>query len=430
MLAGMTKDLFRPEVLEARRSDWLGVVHLPGVRLGWPVSILAVVLVLAVVLALVFAGYARKERVPGQLVPAGGLLNVTATASGVITHRLVREGELVQAGQALIEVSPDIDVVDSQALGAVAERIAIELDRRQDRLREDLQNLEAGRRQQEVALRAQILSLRQQLESIEAELVVRRQQVDASERMLERIRPLWDQRTLSDVQVQQYEDQVLNARAALEVATRNRLDIDSALAEAQLQLDELPRTVATRGSDIEGALAEIEQSRVRNLAQRATLLKAPRAGVVSGLAVEQGQAVVERQRLLSIIPEGAELQAELWAPSHAVGMVGVGDPVAIRYHAFPHQQFGHQRGRVIEIGGSPLSPDEIRGRSGLDSGLPAFRILVALERQQVAVGANGLALRAGMSLDADLIQERRRLYEWLIAPMGEVRTRASDGVAR
>ncbi len=429
MLLGMTKDLFRAEVREARKSDWLGATHLPGVRLGWPVSILAAALVLAVVIALFFGGYARKERVPGQLVPAGGLLNVTATASGVITRRLVREGELVHAGQPLMELSPDIDVVDSQAAGAVAERIAVELDRRQDRLREDLDNLEAGRRQQEAALRRQILGLKRQLESIEAELVVRHQQAESSERMLERIRPLWDQRTLSDVQAQQYEDQALNARAALEVATRNRLDIEHGLADAQLQLEELPLTLAARRSDIEGALADIEQTRVRNMAQRAILLKAPGAGVVSGLAIEQGQAVVERQRLLSLVPEGARLQGELWAPTHAIGLVEVGDLVAIRYHAFPHQKFGHQRGRVVEIGGSPLSPDEVRSRSGLDPGQPAFRILVELDRQRIAAGTGEHALRAGMSLDADLIQEYRRLYEWLIAPMGDVLRRTPDGEA-
>jgi membrane fusion protein len=418
------KNLYRQESLDARKSDSLGSVHLSAVHLGWPMALLATAIVIAIIVALVFGSYARKESVSGRLVPIGGLLDVAATSSGVITNRLVSEGQLVTAGQALIEISPDIDVVE--AGGSVAKRIGNELDRRMERLQLDLGDLDLAGQQQDAALQRLIRSLERQLASIDAEFQLRQQQVESSARMLERIQPLWDRRALSDVQVQQYEDQALNARASLEVARRSRIETENALAEAQHQLDELPLTTAARRSDIEGTLAEVAQSRTRNLAQQATLLKAPAPGVVSGLAVEQGQSVSERQRLLSIIPEHAELQAELWASSHAIGKVEVGDQVAIRYHSFPYQTFGHQRGRVIEIAGSPLSPDDVNGRSGIDPGQPAFRILVDLDRQQVPDEMHMRTLRAGMSLDADLMQERRRLYEWLIAP---VRARAIAGPA-
>jgi membrane fusion protein len=417
-------DLYRREVLDARKSDWLGSVHLSAVRLGWPMAVLATTIVLAVIVALNFGAYARKESVTGRLVPVGGLLDVAATTSGVITHRLVSEGQLVTVGQALVEISPDIDV--AEAGGAVAERIGIELDRRMERLRLDLGNQDLAGRQQQAALQRLIESLQRQLVSIDAEFQLRRQQAKSSARTFERIQPLWDRRALSDVQVQQYEDQALNARASLEIARRSQLEIANALAEAQHQLNELPLTTAARRSDIEGALAEIAQLRARNLAQQATVLKAPMPGVVSGLAVEQGQTVGERQRLLSIIPEDTQLRAELWAPSQAIGKVDVGDEVAIRYHSFPYQTFGHQRGRVIEIAGSPLSPEDVHGRTGIDPGQPAFRILVDLDRQHVPDGTQMQTLRAGMSLDADLIQERRHLYEWLIAP---VRARTIAGRA-
>lgn len=384
-------------------------------------AVLAATIVTATVCAFAFGSYPRSASVTGRLVPTGGLLDVVATTSGVITHHLVSEGQLVTAGQALIEVSPDIDVIE--AGGAVAERIGVELDRRMERLRLDLINLDMVRLQQDAALQRLIGSLKRQLTSIDTEFEIRQQQVESSARMLERIQPLWDRRALSDAQVQQYEDQALNARASLEVARRNRIEAENALAGAQDQLDELPLTIAARRSDIEGALAEAAQSRTRNLAQQATVLKAPAPGVVSGLAVEQGQAVTERQRLLSIIPGHAELRAELWVPSPAIGKVKVGDDVTIRYHSFPYQTFGHQHGRVIEIAGIPLSPEDVHGRTGIDPGRPAFRIIVELNRQHVPDGTQMRTLRAGMSLDADLVLERRHLYEWLVAP---VRAQTSD----
>ncbi|WP_167285058.1 HlyD family efflux transporter periplasmic adaptor subunit [Marilutibacter alkalisoli] len=226
---------------------------------------------------------------------------------------------------------------------------------------------------------------------------------------------------MSDVQVQQYQDQALNAQAQLELTIRNRLDAETALAEARERHEALPLETAALRSNIEGALAEIAQSAARNLAQRAVVIRAPEAGVASGLAVDRGHAVRESQRLLSIVPAQAQLQAELWAPSHAVGTIAPGNRVAMRYHAFPYQTFGQQYGRIVEIAASPLSADEVRARTGIDPGAPAFRVLVALQRQQIDGSGGALPLRAGMSLDADLLLERRRLYQLLFAPLGALR---------
>ena len=414
--AAPDQDLFRREVYQARKGDWLGSVQLSAVRLGWPMAMLASLIVVTVVVALVFGGHARKVQVSGRLVPVGGVVDVVASASGVVTRRLVSEGEVVIAGQALVEISPDVDLADGGA--AVAERIAAELQQRQARLRQTLEQLDLAESQQTSVLRGRILSLQQQLDSVDVELELRRQQADAAEGMLERIRPLREQRALSDIQVQQYEDQALNTRAMVESARRNRLDTADALDQLRHELDALPRTLMARRSELEGALGEIAQSLARSMAQHAVLLKAPAPGMVSAVAVGEGQPVGERQRLLSILPERATLQAELWAPSRAIGSIAMGSEVTLRFHAFPYQTFGHQLGRIVEIAASPLSAAEVRERTGIDPGASAYRVVVELHSAGNPQRRPLPALRAGMALDADLIQEQRRLYQWLIAPMG------------
>jgi membrane fusion protein len=415
----MSSGLFRREVLEARREDWLGSVHISPTRLGWPTAILASFVVVALAATLAFGGYTRKERASGRLVPVGGLLDVPATVPGVVTGQWISEGMAVKAGQPLIEITPDVDL--PRPGGGAGERIASELESQQARLRLQLAQLKSALPRQEAGLRRQIRSLRQQSASAAAELALREHQVEDAQETLARIRPLQAARTISAIQAKQFEDRVWELRAQLEQAARNRVTIEQALADAVAELDQLPLQAGARLNEIEGALAEAAQSQARNQVLRPTLLRAPRAGIVSGLAVNPGQAIHDRQRLLSIAPAGAPFQAELWAPSQAVGAIAAGDRVAMRYDAFPYQQFGQQFGRIVEIAEAALSPEEVRSRTGVDPGAPAFRVLVALEGQQVRSGSQDLPLRVGMAVDADLLLGRRRLYELVFRPTGETR---------
>jgi len=46
-----------------------------------------------------------------------------------------------------------------------------------------------------------------------------------------------------------------------------------------------------------------------------------------------------------------------------------------------------------------------------------FRVLVSLERQSLTVYGQQEPLRPGMAVEADILGERRRLYEWLFEPL-------------
>jgi membrane fusion protein len=46
-----------------------------------------------------------------------------------------------------------------------------------------------------------------------------------------------------------------------------------------------------------------------------------------------------------------------------------------------------------------------------------YRVTVSLERQDMMAYGTPQALAAGMQLEADVLLERRRLIEWLFAPV-------------
>jgi len=100
----LTQALFRQEVLQARQVQWLG-----SIRIGRPPSFAwvtgaALVLALALLAFAVLGEVTRKAKLPGLLVPTAGLLQMAAPQPGQIAEVLVREGELVQAGQALMRL--------------------------------------------------------------------------------------------------------------------------------------------------------------------------------------------------------------------------------------------------------------------------------------------------------------------------------------
>jgi membrane fusion protein len=125
--------------------------------------------------------------------------------------------------------------------------------------------------------------------------------------------------------------------------------------------------------------------------------------------------------LASLLPAGAQLQAQLYATSRAVGFVRAHQPVQLRYEAFPYQKFGHQSGVVSQVSLSPLQATELVGEAvsaaAGSAGEPMYRITVSLERQSITAYGQSVALSPGMQLEADVNLDRRRLLEWLFEPI-------------
>ena len=129
--------------------------------------------------------------------------------------------------------------------------------------------------------------------------------------------------------------------------------------------------------------------------------------------VEAGQAVQSGQPILSLLPEGSRLRAQLLVPSSAIGFVKRGDRVLLRYQAYPYQKFGSHGGTVVRVSKSAIGANA--GREGTNESV--YRVLVELDGQSVLAYGHAEALRPGMLLEADILGERRRLYEWILEPI-------------
>ena len=126
--------------------------------------------------------------------------------------------------------------------------------------------------------------------------------------------------------------------------------------------------------------------------------------------------------LVSLLPEGSKLEAQLFTPSRSIGFVRVGQRVLIRYQAFPYQKFGHYKGTVKSISMTAISPNELppqlaRLTSLTATGEPLYRITVALDAQAITAYGKPQQLHPGMQLESEIELERRKLYEWVLEPL-------------
>ncbi|MCS6946545.1 MAG: HlyD family efflux transporter periplasmic adaptor subunit, partial [Steroidobacteraceae bacterium] len=415
----MAEPLFRSAALAARRQQWLGgvsIVQPPAAR--WLVGIVGIA-VLGIALLLANASYTRRARATGQLVPSAGLVLVVAPVSGVVTRVAAGEGVQVDSGAELVAISTTRHLAYGPNTAAELNEA---LDRRERTLRLAAQSDAAQLAERARSLRSQLQAAQQELAALHAERSTRAQQIALTAELLERHRRLAEQRLASDIELRQRQQQYLDMVGAEQALARQEAALRRSLGALRQALDELPAQRVARELALERELSSLAEERLQVAASAGALVRAPVAGLVAVRYVEPGQAVGIGDVLLALLPAGAQLQAQLFVPSRGIGFVAVGDRVLLRYLAFPYQKFGHQVGYVRQLSRSALDTREVaRWLAGTPQGDTWYRVLVQLQSQRILVYGRGEPLRPGMLVEADILGEKRKLYEWLLEPLYSLR---------
>ena len=223
---------------------------------------------------------------------------------------------------------------------------------------------------------------------------------------------------VSSAQVQAKHEEVLGLQAQLKNLDRQRAALARETAALEGQRRELPLQTRNRTAELEREAAAIAREAADSEAVSEIVIRAPTDGTVGAVSAERGQTAPKDTALASLLPADAQLQAHLYAPSSALGFLRPDQVVQLRVAAFPYQKFGHQVGRIRQVARTPLQAGELAALPlAARPGEPMYRIIVSLERQDVIAYGQRQALTAGMQLEADVLLDRRRLIEWLFAPV-------------
>ena len=391
-----------------------------------------------VFLALIWAGITQVDQVAsatGQVVPVGSIQAVQHLEGGIVQQIHVRDGDVVQKGDQLIQLSP-VDVqAELEQLRVRAAKNMLELERNRALIEQRSPDFDGtvdgyySMKLDQAALhKTQVKNTASQEAVFDAQL---EQQIADQRRLKNRLDALREDERLLDEELatrQKLFDDGLTTRLALLDIQRQHaqatVDIketqdqlagaNESVIEAETRIVEFQNKTRTdilaQIGDLSGELAETRESvkRAEARAERSDI-RAPIAGVVKGLEINAINAVVQPgQTLMEIVPTGKELVVEAELPPQYIGQVYIGQEVDVRLNAFDFATFGSVSGTLERVSASTFQTDQ---------GDLYYRAVVALEKNYVGDNPDRNKLLPGMTVQANIITGEKSILDYLLKPV-------------
>jgi hemolysin D len=301
----------------------------------------------------------------GRLVPTSYTKIVQPAEAGIVKQVLVSEGDEVAQGQVLIRLDPTLTGADSQALADELALKRLTLRRIDAELRgvplatqpgDDHRLFAQVRTQAEAHRQAYLDALAQEsasreravhdlnaaqetLAKLQSTSLVAQQSADAHKRLV--AEGFYSAIAFNDKQKEAIElTQDLKAQAS----TVQGLHATIAAQDKKIAAltSNYCNQLQTERTEVLGHLAKLEpDSRKMSFRSGLLELRAPQAGVVKDIATTtQGAIVQPGMVLLTLVPKGEHLLAEVQVHNDDVGFVRAGQPVKLKIAAYPFQKYG------------------------------------------------------------------------------------------
>ena len=127
--------------------------------------------------------------------------------------------------------------------------------------------------------------------------------------------------------------------------------------------------------------------------------------------------------LLTLVPRGEKLRAEVWISNDDIGFVRPEQPVKVKLAAFQFQKYGMLDATVANVSADATEAPNPNTRSGglagrdRTTGPLAFRALVDLQQQELESDGRRYALAPGMQVVAEIKLGDRTILEYLLSPV-------------
>ena len=407
------RPLFRSQALEHVQSRPYGTVLLTSPVSHRVLTAVFVSIALCIIAFFIFFSTTSKAQAVGVLLPTAGVIRVTPAQGGIITDKRVKEGQTVKEGQVMFVLSSERSNGSSES---TEKKISILLERQLTSLRTELKQSTLQGTQRITAAQQRVSAIAAEAERVLGQIGLQQRRVSLAEQAFERYAELETTKYISSAQLQDKQGELLDQRQRLADLERVHASNQRELAAAQADLADLQLQAQREVSVLDRSASSLEQNLTENEARREILVRAPVDGVVAALAAEVGQTIAPGATLASLLPEGAQLEAEIYVPSRSIGFVRQGMQVLLRYQAYPYQKFGQYPARVREVADTSMLPQEL-GLPQNASPEPLYRIRLTLDSQTIQAYGKHLPLKSGMVVDASIHLDHRRLYEWILEPL-------------
>jgi hemolysin D len=365
----------------------------------------------------------------GRVVVSERTKTIQPLEAGVVRRILVRDGDAVRAGQVLVELDATNAQADQASVGEQLKAAESEW-QRSSALLDALQSSRtpSAKSGDAAQLQAEWQDITARLAKLDAEQV-RRNAETATVReaiaKLEATVPLARQR---EADVKGLAEQGFMNQHAGQDRTRERIELErdlalqrARLAEAQAAHAESQQSKAAFVAETRRALRErqansqlkreqLSQERSKTAQrERLTQLTAPVDGTVQQLVVHTtGGVVTPAQVLMVVVPQGAEVTAEVVLENKDIGFVSTGQAAEIKLETFPFTRYGTVAATVKSVSADAVADDK-RGA--------IFPATLQLKDTQLSIEGKKIALAPGMNLTAEIKTGKRRVIDYLLSPV-------------
>lgn len=416
--------LFRKEAVSHQSERLTG-----SITLAQPLSIkLTVIILVSVAIAIVTflftAEYSRKETVRGFLMPNKGVIKSFATQGGTIENLLVKEGDLVEKGQALATMIIHQNSADGLSLSSKLQR---QLTSQLALLDEEISQYQSIQVQENQNLENKASALKNEKTALESQLTIAIEKLELLLAQQRDVEQLNNHGFISKFEKENQQQALLEAKQEKQNITRLLLQQNNRISQTDFDKANLPQQYTLRINSLLREKADIENQLAQVQNGHSYTITASHAGTVTGIQVVEGETLspskAQSKPLLHILPKGSELVAELLLPTRSAGFIAKGQTSRLRFEAFPYQRFGFIKSEITRIDRALIAPNEVQLPIVFQE--PVYRLRAKLTQQQIQAYGQVFELKSGMLFEADIMLDQRTLIEWLLEPIYSLRGRVS-----
>jgi hemolysin D len=396
---------------------------------------------------------------PGKFIPDGRVKQLQPLEAAIVKAIHVKEGQHVQKGELLIELDPTISSAEMQAdsdkygfnrleqarltaelthgrpqyaaTGQSGARITLEEQTR--RAREQAHAAKLAQAQATVNEKSEALA------AAEATLKKYQETTAIAEERESSARPLVDTGAISRSDYLQLKQTLTENANDLATQLKTVEQAKAAELEAEKNVEQVKRDrVADIYNDLNQRVAS-EPALKGDLDKSKELLalkwmRAPVSGVVQKIdATTIGQVVTSAQSLVTIVPDGTPLIVEATVSNQDIGYLKPGQPVEIKVDTFPFQKYGSLRGTLtwvsadaedknsassdLDTRSGTQASDEARNAANNPNAGYVYKVHVRTEQSQFVVDGAARLIQSGMTVQADIVTDRRRVIDFFLSPV-------------
>ena len=394
-------------------------------------------------LLLVWAAFAQIDEVTrgeARVVPTSQVQIIQSVDGGVVEALLVREGQVVEAGQLLLRVDPTrfvSNMLESRASQLAVQAKALRLEaltrgtpfnppaelKREapDVVAQEMRLYESRRAE----ISAQISISQNQLAQRQQELNEVRARREQAERGLELMtkeinatRPMVATGAVSEVEVFRLEREAARLRGDREQATAQIARVQAAILEATRKIEEVQLSsrnqMSAELSETMSKLASLSQGgRALEDKVKHADIKSPMRGTVKRLLVNTVGAVVQPgKEVVEVVPLDDTLILEVQITPKDIGFLRPGQEAMVKFTAYDFSIYGGLLAEVIHIGADSVLDEK---------GNAFFHIRVRTRKPSLGPS---LPIIPGMVAQVDILTGKKTVLSYLLKPVLRAKSKA------